>query len=170
LGIDEKTAGNWAPKYGSDGFIMLRYFYGRDCQAFPEYVSAIDCGHFAERQLSTWNTSTGASLLTSPISYCARYLGAVETRDSGELVVYLNDLRPHILGVYVCDFEKAGREQTLELLNLDEETIAPAQKATDFTAGMWLRYHFSGSFRLRLRNLNSSTTAVLSALMFDSHL
>ena len=42
LGIDNNTQGKWAGKYGSDGFILTRYFFGRNCQVWPSYLSAVD--------------------------------------------------------------------------------------------------------------------------------
>jgi hypothetical protein len=168
LGTDETTMGNWGDKYGSEGFILLRYFFGRDAQAWPDYVSDIDYGAFKSRQFSDWRTSTKSSLVTSPIS-SQRFLGALETSIGGSVRVYVNDARLHELALYVCDFDKAGREEEIEILDLDDHVIAPARKVTAFETGKWLRYRFTGSFKLRVTNLNSVTSAVLSALMFDSH-
>lgn len=168
VGTDSKTMGNWATVYGADGFIMPRYFYGRDCQAFPNYISAVEYGRLTGHQFSTWNTSTDSSLLTSPISYCARYLGAVETSGVDSITVYVNDAHTHELAIYACDFDKAGRQQSIEILDLEDHVLSPAQKMTAFEKGCWLRYKFSGSFKLRLTNLNHATTAALSALMFGN--
>ena len=159
--------GNWPTNYGSEGFIMPSYFYGRDCQALPDYVCAVDYGRFANRQFALWNKSTPSSLLTSPISYCARYLGALETSGSDSLTLYVNDSRPHQLALYVCDFDKAGREESIEVQDLQGRTLAPPCTVNDFAQGKWLRFKFSGSIQVRLANRNSNSTAVLSALMFD---
>jgi hypothetical protein len=167
LGIDETTKGTWS-NYGSNGFIMLRYFYGRDCQAWPDYLCAVDYVGFTNRQFSLWRNSTTSSLLTSPISYNARFLGAVETSGSGSLVLYIGDSQPHQLALYVCDFDKAGREETIELLDMAGHALTPACKVSDFTLGKWLRFKFSGSIQIRLTNQKSSSTAALSALMFDN--
>jgi hypothetical protein len=167
LGIDETTKGNWPAKYGSDGFFMPRYFYGRDCQAWPDYLGAVDCGSFTNQQFSIWKNSTESSLLTSPISYCARYLGALETPGSDSLVLYVNDTQRHQLALYACDFSKAGREETIELLDLKGHLLAPACTVSNFEPGKWLRFQFSGSIQIHLVNRNSRSTAVLSALMFD---
>ena len=61
----------------------------------------------------------------------------------------------------------AGREQTIELLDLQGHVLAPACTVTGFELGKWLRFRFSGTLQIRLTNQNSSTTALLSALMFD---
>ena len=166
LGDDETTMGNWAGKYGSEGFVLARYFFGRDIQAWPDYVSGIDYGAFKSRQFSMWNTSTASSLVTSPIS-AQRFLGALESSAGDSITVYVNDAKPHELAVYVCDFDKAGREQEIDVVDLNGRVMVPAQKMTAFETGKWLRYRFAGSFKLRITNRNSATTAVLSALMFD---
>jgi hypothetical protein len=168
LGIDETTRGNWPTNnYGSDGFIMPRYFYGRDCQAWPDYLCAVDYGGFTNRQFATWKPVSDSSLVTSPISYCGRYLGALETSNSDSLTLYVSDTQPHQLALYVCDFDKAGREETIELQDLEGHALAPACAISSFQSGKWLRYQFSGSIRIRVGNQKSSSTAVLSALMFD---
>ncbi|HEY1789686.1 MAG TPA: hypothetical protein VGJ73_16180, partial [Verrucomicrobiae bacterium] len=166
LGSDDSTEGDWPGKYGSDGFYMPRYFYGRDCQALPDYLSAVDCSGFTNRQFSLWKAARPL-LLTSPISYCARYLGALETVGSGSLTLHVSDTRPHRLELYVCDFNKAGREETIELLDLEGRVLVPACSVTHFEQGKWLMFKFSGSVQVRVSNLNSNSTAVLSALMFD---
>jgi hypothetical protein len=169
LGIDETTKGNWPTNnYGSDGFILLRYFYGRDCQAWPNYLCAVDYDGFTNRQFSLWKYTTTSTLLTSPISYCARYLGALETSKSGSIKIYVSDAHPHQLSLYVCDYDKAGRGETIELTDLQGHALAPACAVTNFKQGKWLRFRFSGSVQIRLVSQNSSSSAVLSALMFDT--
>ena len=128
LGMDESTMGNWPTNntYGTDGFIMLSYFYGRNCQALPDYVCAVDYGSFTNQQLSLWKNATSLTLLTSPISYCARYLGALETSASDSLTLYVNDARPHQLALYVCDYNKAGREETVDIEDLQGHALVPA--------------------------------------------
>jgi hypothetical protein len=167
LGTDDTTMGNWPANYGSEGFLMPRYFYGRDCRAFPDYLSAVDYGAFTGHQFALWKGSSPSTLLTSPISYCARYLGALETSGSDTLTLYVNDTQPHQLALYVCDYDKAGREETIELRDLKGRLLTPARTVSGFEQGKWLRFQFSGSIQLRLTNLKSSSTAVLSALMFD---
>lgn len=167
LGVDDTTMGNWSINYGSDGFIMPRYFYGRDCQVWPDYLCAVDYNGFTNRQFAIWRNTTPSSLLTTPISYCLRYLGAVETPSSGSLTLYVNDSQPHQLALYVCDFDKAKREEAIEISDLAGHALIPACKVSDFEQGKWLRFKFSGSIQIRLHNQNGNSTAVLSALMFD---
>ncbi|HTV39739.1 MAG TPA: DUF2961 domain-containing protein [Candidatus Sulfotelmatobacter sp.] len=168
LGTDDTTEGNWPGRYGTDGFDMLSYFYGRDCRALPDYLCAVDCGNgFTNRQFSIWKNATASSLWTSPISYCARYLGALETPDSASVTLYAGDSRPHQLALYVCDFDKKGRQEAIELEDLNGHALAPACTVSDFQQGKWLRFKFSGSIQVRVTNQKSDSTAVLSALMFD---
>jgi D-arabinan exo alpha-(1,3)/(1,5)-arabinofuranosidase (non-reducing end) len=167
LGIDDTTKGDWPGKYGVDGFIMTRYFWGRDCQVWPDYLCAVGYDGFTNRQFSSWNSSTVSSLLTSPISYCARYLGALETSSSNSLTLYVNDTQPHQLALYVCDFNKAGREETIELRDLKGHLLCPPREVNNCPLGEWLRFKFSGSIQIHLIDRKSSSTAVLSALMFD---
>jgi hypothetical protein len=167
LGIDETTQGNWPNTYGTDGFILLRYFYGRDCQAWPDYLNAVEYrGNSTNRQFIKWN-SKPESPLTSPISYCARYLGALETSTSNSLTLYVSDSQPRQLALYVCDFDKKGRKEIIEIRDLKSRLLTPAIAVGDFEHGKWLRFKFTGSIQIHVINRNSESTAVLSALMFD---
>jgi len=116
---------------------------------------------------SLWKNATASTLVTSPISYCARYLGALETSSSSLLTLYVSDMEPHQLAVYVCDYDKKGREETIEIQDLQGHTLVSPCTVKDFQQGKWLRFKFSGSIKLLLANRNSGSTAVLSALMFD---
>jgi hypothetical protein len=88
--------------------------------------------------------------------------------DSIEL--YVTDQQQHQLALYFCDFDKKGRKQDIEILDLKGAVIVPRQQLTDFEKGKWLLYHFSGSIRIRITNQNKQTTAVISALMFDKYI
>jgi len=169
LGTDEITKGNWPTNntYGTDGFILLRYFYGRDCHAMPDYLCAVDYEGFTNRQLSLWKGATPSTLLTSPISYCARYLGAVDTSNSGSITIYTGDAEPHQLSLYACDYDKKGREESIEVQDLAGNVLVPATNVEGFALGKWLKFKFSGDIRIQVANLNNKSTAVLSALMFD---
>jgi hypothetical protein len=126
----------------------------------------VDYGSFTNRQLAIWTNHTLSTLLTSPISCCARYLGALETSGSDAVTLYVNDTQPHLLALYVCDINKAGRKESIEVRDLKGDVLVPAQTVTNFQQGKWLRFQFSGSIQLRITNQNSKSTAVLSALMF----
>jgi hypothetical protein len=167
LGVDATTEGNWPGTYGKDGFYMPSYFYGRDCEALPDYLCAVERNGFTNRQFSIWSNARKSSLWTSPISYCARYLGALETGGADSLALDVSDTRPHQLALYVCDFDKKGREETIEILDREGHVLVPARTVSDFEQGKWLKFEFSGSIQVRLTNRSSHSTAVLSALMFD---
>jgi Protein of unknown function (DUF2961) len=167
LGLDAITEGNWPGTYGRDGFYMPSYFYGRDCEALPDYLCAVERNGFTNRQFSIWSNARKSSLWTSPISYCARYLGALETAGSDSLTLDVSDPRPHQLALYVCDFDRKGREEAIEILDRENHVLVPARTVNDFEQGKWLKFEFSGSIQVRLTNRNSNSTAVLSALMFD---
>lgn len=169
LGADTRTLGTWGGKYGADGFILARYFYGRDAQAWPDYLSAVDYGGLGSQQFHIWSDSTENSLeqsaLVSPS--LPRYLGALETRTDSWITLDINDARAHRLALYVCDSDKTDRQEEIKVFDLAGHALTPTQKVSAFEEGTWLRYRFSGSLKLHLINRNPATTAVLSAIMFD---
>ena len=169
LGVDEHTLGTWGGKYGGDGFILARYFFGRDAQAWPDYLSAVDYGGMGSYQFHIWSDSTENSLEQSALvaPSLPRYLGALETKTDGWITLYINDTDTHQLALYFCDSDKTDRQEEIEVFDLAGHVLSPAQSVSGFEDGSWLRYRFSGSLKVHVVNRNPATTAVLSALMFD---
>lgn len=169
VGSDLRTLGSWAGKYGEEGFILARYFYGRDAQAWPDYLSAVDYGELTGHQFSIWSGTTDNSLQQSALASpdLPRFLGALETRGSDSVTLWVNDARQHQLALYFCDFDMKGRKQEIEIRDLEDRVLSPAQTIADFEQGKWLTFRFSGSIKVRIVNRNAATTALLSALMFD---
>jgi hypothetical protein len=167
LRTDTSTLGDWTEVYGHEGFILPQYFYGRNLQVMPGYLSHLTYGNMKGHQFSTFNTSTPSSLHPNPLNYDKRYLGGVESSSVDSIGLYVNDTRLHQLAMYFCDFDKKGRKQDIEILDFKGDVIVAKQEVSHFEKGKWLLYSFSGSIRVRISNRNEQTTAVLSALMFD---
>jgi hypothetical protein len=168
LGTDAIASGDWGGNYGSDGFLMLAYFFGRyDSQALPDYLAAVDYGTLAPRQLEVWKKIKEASLFSSPLRSIRAGLGALATAGSDTLTLFVRDAAAHQLALYMCDNNKQGRNQDIEILDMAGKVLAPAQNVAEFEKGKWLRYQFSGSIKIRLINRNPKTDAVISAIMFD---
>lgn len=168
LQMDTSTSGSWPDKYGHGGFILPRYYYGRDLKVTPDYISRLSYGNMTAHQFSTFNTSTTASLNPNPLNYDKRYLGCVESSSADSIELYVNDTISHRIAIYFCDFDKKERKQDIEIVNFMGHPIAEKQELSHFENGKWLLYRFSGSVRIKITNRNERTTAVLSALMFDN--
>jgi hypothetical protein len=166
LGTDATTAGLWGGTYGSDGFLMPAYFFGQDCKALPDYLAASDYGTLAPKQFTFWKNRNNVSLDSSPLRFKTG-LGALATAGSDTLTLFVRDAAAHQLALYMCDNDKQGRNQDIEVLDLSDRVLAPAQNVAGFEKGKWLRYQFSGSVKIRLINRNPKTDAVISAIMFD---
>ena len=170
IATDDATSGDWSNMYGSDGFIMPAYFYGIDNKAFPSYLSAVDYGTMGTWQFATWNTANGKCLTVAPGNYCCPYLGTLWTGASDTITLYVNDTNYHQLALYICDFDNygGGRNENVQILDLNNNVLASANNQTGFGNGRWIRFSFQGSVKIRLTNNNPSANAVLSAIMFDS--
>jgi hypothetical protein len=70
----------------------------------------------------------------------------------------------------VCDFDNfgGGRNEDLEILDLNDRVLSPAQNVAGFRKGKWVNYRFSGSIKLQITNRNPKANAVISAIMFDA--
>ena len=111
---------------------------------------------------------SNASGYTPPLSSTLTlpsYIG-----EGQNFTLYVNDTQPHQVALYVCDFDKIGRKETIELCDLNGHLLTPPCRLSNFEEGKWLRFRFSGSIRIRLIDRSSDSTAVLSALMFDKAL
>lgn len=167
--VDKTTSGNWGGVYGTDGFTMLKYFHGRDCNVYPRYLSSVDCGNMQGRQFSVFSYSTEVSLMTSPISYSIRHLGGLCTDKSDEITLNINDDETHQIALYFCDYDRfnCGRNQEVEILDMCGNIICQKQNLFDFSNGLWLKYNVRGSVKIRIINKNVFSNAVISAIMFD---
>jgi len=165
-GMDTVTKGSWSAKYGSEGFILLHYFFARNCQVLPEYISQVNYGRMGGISFSSWYNSTIASLNASPINPTKRYLGALQTDSIDSITVHINDHQKHRLALYICDYDKKERQEKIEITDLKGSVLC-TKTVVDFPKGNWLLFEFSGSFRIRLTNLVRKSNAVISALLFD---
>lgn len=168
VNIDTLTKGLWPGKYGSEGFLLLQYFFGRNCEVQPAYISKVDYGSLKGVQFSSWYNSTISSLNASPINPTKKYLGAYYTFGSDAVSLYVNNDKKHRLAVYVCDYDDKGRRQKIEVVDLKDNILAPAIELDSFKAGKWLNYEFSGNIRIRIVNQSHQSNAVISALLFDN--
>lgn len=164
LGDDGLTSGMWGGVYGHDGFVMFEYFF-RDCQVYPQYLSAIDYGGMTS---ATWGNEAYA-LMPTPTSLSGRYVGRLYSSGTDMLTLYINDAETHGIAIYLYDVDGlgGGRTQTVEILDMNNNILIGPISVSDFGSGRWLKYHISGSVKIRLTNTNPSADAVVSAIMFD---
>ncbi|MCC6123337.1 MAG: DUF2961 domain-containing protein [Pirellulales bacterium] len=169
LGVDSTTSGDWGGAYGNEGFLMMKYFFGRDCKALPSYISAVDYGTLASYQFSLWHNPQAASLVSTPLMSSKSGLGCLWTATGDSVTLHANDARMHRMALYLCDFDNfgGGRDEDIEILDLNDNVLSPAQNIKGFQKGKWLRYSFSGSIKIRLTNRNPQANAVISAIMLD---
>jgi len=108
--------------------------------------------------------------MASPLSFSSRRAGCRYTHSNDNITLYVNDNDIHELSLYMVDYDtyQGGRDQNIEILDMYDNVLVGAINVTDFNDGIWLRYSFSGSIKIRLTNNHPTANAVISAIMFDS--
>ena len=67
---------------------------------------------------------------------------------------------------YFVDFDDAGREQVVEILDAETGAALDRTELSDFRSGIWLSYDLSGSVIVRVTSLTDAS-AVMSGIFVD---
>jgi hypothetical protein len=158
LTTDSSTAGSWNGVYGSEGFSIAAY-----ANTLPPSLSV----HLARGQMWTWQYSTPQlAALERPESATERIASCWYSSDFVQLNIQTTDRNSHRLAVYCLDYDRSGRQQTLELVNADTGAIIDSRVISNFGAGIWVIYSVSGNLIVRAQRV-TGPNAVISGLFFD---
>lgn len=156
VGVDSSTRGNWRGVYGAEGFNVI----GR-APSYPASAQIAPAGH----QQWIWNETTAdARALQTPdglsrIASCWYQSGAFEVS------LNFSDSNTRRVALYLCDWDYAGRAQTVELLD-PSGAVLHSQTVTGFSGGQYLIYELNGSHKLRFTRL-SGFNAVLNGIFLN---
>lgn len=153
---DSGTSGTWKGIYGASG----RVIHG-DATSYPAGVSGSASG------ASTWiwqgSTTDGRALQKSAsndrIASCWYSSKQFDLRLTG-------DSQTRRLSIYCLDFDRAARQQTIELYDLASGQVLDIRQLSSFGNGVWLTYDIKGSVGVRAIN-KGAVNAVISGLFFD---
>ena len=152
---DGSTLGSWRGVYGADGFNVVQ-----DAAQYPAYASVKPTGEASY----TWAASTTdvrALEMAPPATgrIAATWYGAAFSVD-----INLTDGKTHPVSLYFLDWEKEGRDETLQIVDT-LGNLLDSRNVSDFLDGRYLTWNLSGHVVIRLTCI-SGYNAVLSGIFF----
>jgi hypothetical protein len=158
IGSDTTHAGNWIGAYGSDGYNVLP-----SLTKYPAYaqVSGVSKNDW------TWNytTSDGRALQTP--DGASRTAGCWYSSSSFSIDVNFADGLTHRIAVYLCDWDYAGRTETVDLVNVATGAVVQSQNISAFSGGRYLIWDLKGHFQIRFTR-GSGPNAVVNGIFFSA--
>jgi hypothetical protein len=153
---DTQTHGSWPGVYGREGAIA--HTDGR----YPSYLQLSANNNYG----SIWQDPSTLEAAMQKPSGTTRF--APWWRYTNQMWFNFNftDTNIHRVTFYVADFDNAGREQRLELIDWDHGYVLAETVLSNFQAGVYSSWHLKGRVRARFTGLSGPDAAV-SALFFD---
>ena len=191
VGADRSTQGRWRGKYGADGFYLFGAgSNGTDVEKLPAYVSAVvySAPDTMSRRPYASNMRPprhGIFSQASQLNSTAALLELPERRGaSGSYVATNNPIAcfqtfpvdvvvrgttKFQLAVYSADVDRQARQMTISLFDREtKELVAPVQRVRGFEGGVWMRWEYDKSVRVRFSHVRGGD-AVVAGLFFDRH-
>ncbi|HWE37485.1 MAG TPA: fibronectin type III domain-containing protein [Isosphaeraceae bacterium] len=156
---DGITRGDWVGSFGADGVEVV----GAPA-ALPSYATVTPSG----QSTITWSTGPNDSRAPLVPGATGRVAEAWSAASSFTIDVDLADGRPHRVSLYAVDWDNAGRSERIDVVDPNTGAVLVSRTISGFQGGEYLSWVLTGDVQLRVTNLNSSTTAVVSGLFFGA--
>jgi hypothetical protein len=154
---DTTTQGTWKTVYGADGYTIAN-----GAATLPAYVQVT----FAGQSSYTWSSSTTDVRALQKPTGSDRLASTWYSATSFTIDVKLLDGAAHKVAIYSLDWDRAGRAQTVELLDGISGALLDTRSVSSFQNGQWLLWNVTGHVRIRATK-TAGTNAVLSGIFFD---
>ena len=158
-GIDTATQGSWNGVYGGDGYNVIN-----DAASYPAYAQVAPSGQSSY----TWAPSTsdvrGLQKATNP----SDRLAATWYGDTFSIDLNLTDGNVHRVGLYVVDWDFAGRGETLEVHNAATNALLDTRTVSAFNNGQYVMWNIQGHVTVRVIR-TAGVNAVVSGVFFGGN-
>jgi hypothetical protein len=94
-------------------------------------------------------------------------MGAAWYNTSFSLNIAFNDGNTHLLALYACDYNSAGRAETIQIVDPSTNNILNSQVLSNFSNGVYLLWNISGQVKINVIS-SAGPNAVVSGLFFGS--
>ncbi|HEX7860555.1 MAG TPA: fibronectin type III domain-containing protein [Verrucomicrobiae bacterium] len=156
--IDPTTSGSWINNYGSQG-------------GFASVSGQLTAPTFVQltnaNPALTWSASTTDARALQKTTGSDRFAGAWNSANQLTFDLNFTDAVAHQVSFYFLDFDRAGREQDLEILDLSSGNRLVSAVISDFGNGVYYSYNLKGKVRIKITKA-AGPNAVLSAMFFDA--
>jgi hypothetical protein len=156
---DTTTLGNWKGSYGQDGVYMAQITYSA-----PSYAS-FNPDNEGEVVLNYYATDPRALLKVqgqfSSTERIESYYNALGTMN---FAIHSLDTATHRIALYFCDYTSAGQSVTINAVDSTSGKVLNTQVLTNYTAGIYLVYTYSGQVTFNVLNNNSNSGAIAGSV------
>jgi hypothetical protein len=160
VGTNTTTQGNWQGAVGSQGYNVVG-----DNTSYPTYAQV---GVTAASTLVWASSTTDVRALQKASNPSDRIAAALSSATSFTIDVNLTDGAQHRLGLYLLDWDNAGRSERVDVLDVPTGIVLDTRSVSGFSAGEYLTWNLRGHVQFKVTNTGpGSTTAVVSGLFFD---
>ncbi len=155
--LDTTTSGSWRGVYGGDGFHIL----GRAI-SYPAPAQVT----FSGQSQYIWTESTvDPRALLDPTGNNRSVIGWYAS-DSIDIDLHFADSERRRVALYCLDWDRTGREQTIEIFDGETKRLLNTQTLSDFGDGVYAVWDMRGHIIIRLSNWEGPN-AVLMGLFFS---
>jgi subtilisin family serine protease len=154
---DTTTLGTWRGAYGSQGYAIpgnATSFNGLTLTGQASYVW-------------TYPGDPNAAQMAPPAQTGARIASAWYSYNSFTADVNISDGQTHRLAAYFDDWDRGGRQETVQVLDASSGAVLDTRSMSNFASGQYLVWNVSGHVQVRVTNNNPNSNAVITALFLD---
>ena len=160
VGADAKTQGNWKGVYGKEGTTIFNDNSGP--AKAPTY------GTVATKDWTyAWQDGTDDVRALQKSNNDERIAAQIGGEKSIEFDLNLTDGQMHQIALYALDWDRNGRDQTVELRDAATDALLDKRELNGFNDGVYYKWNVQGHIKVRVIN-QSKSNAALSGLFFDA--
>jgi hypothetical protein len=157
LQTDTTTSGNWKGAYGQQGYALVG-----DGTILPNGAQVLPVGH----QTWTWAASTTDTRVLQKVAGTDR-IAATWYANTFTIDLNSGDNLPHRVALYMLDWDRNGRAQTIDVLDAGG-AVLDTRAVAAFSAGQYSVWSITGPVRFRVTR-TAGVNAVVSAVFIDSN-
>lgn len=157
---DTTTSGNWKGVYGAGGYSIFG-----DSTSLPSYAQLTSSGATP----FIWQQSAGDSraLYDGPFA-STRTASCDYSYGSFSLNLNLTDGQTHQVALYLLDFDRLNRAETVQVTNSNTGAVLDTRSVTNYGNGQWLVWNVTGNVKITITNSPGSLNAVASGIFFGA--
>jgi hypothetical protein len=157
-GTNSTWGGTWKGNVGTEGHLVIG-----DSQSLPSYVTLTT----SENANWLWQYSTTDSRALQREAVQTRVAACWYSGTSFDVNLRLSDTSQHRISLYCLDWDRSGRQQTVQVLDSANGQVLHTYDLANFGNGVYLQYTVQGSVTFRLVR-GASYNSVLSGIFFDA--
>lgn len=158
-GPNTTRGGTWKGNLGAQGHLVVA-----DSQSLPSYVSIAPSG----KADWTWAYSTTDTRALQRQSLNSRVASCWYASAAFDVELNFSDTQPHRVSFYCVDWDRANRQQRIEVLDFTTRQVLHSYTLSNFSNGTYLDYSIKGRVIVRFTRI-TSFNAVMSGIFFDAN-